>query len=68
MKVGQRIKKIRLQKNFSLQVLGEKSGIPASTLSDLENNKYSPTLEKADKLAKALGVTVNDLLSDKQEV
>ncbi|EAD4808842.1 XRE family transcriptional regulator, partial [Listeria monocytogenes] len=64
MKIGKNIKRFRTRKNWSLQMLSEESGIPASTLSDLETDKYLPNVEKAKKLADALGVTTDDLLEE----
>ncbi|EEO3348169.1 helix-turn-helix transcriptional regulator [Listeria monocytogenes] len=64
MKIEKNIKRFRTRKNWSLQMLSEESGIPASTLSDLETDKYLPNVEKAKKLADALGVTTDDLLEE----
>lgn len=47
-------------------MLSEEAGIPASTLSDFETDKYLPNVEKAKKLADALGVTTDDLLRESQ--
>ncbi|EAG2930013.1 TPA: helix-turn-helix transcriptional regulator [Listeria monocytogenes] len=66
MKIGKNIKRFRTRKNWSLQMLSEESGIPASTLSDLETDKYLPNVEKAKKLADALGVTTDDLLEEEK--
>lgn len=64
MKIGSNIKFYRLKKNWSLQILSEETGIPASTLSDLENDKYLPNAEKLVILSKSLGLKIDDLLKE----
>lgn len=66
MTIGEKIKLHRERKGFSQTKLADISGVPQTTISGLENKNVIPSVLIADKLAKALGVTVNDLLSDKQ--
>jgi len=62
---GENIRKIRKQKDLSINNLSEKSGVAQGYLSDLENNKLSnPTLETLNKIALALGVSLKDLVSE----
>ncbi len=44
-----------------MRELAEKTGIGRSTLYDYEIGKTSPTLDNLEKIAKALGVKIEDL-------
>lgn len=46
-------------------MLCEKSGVPQTTISGIENKNVMPSLIIAKKLADALGVTTDDLLEEK---
>lgn len=52
---------IMYNKNISVRQLSIMTGIPKSTISDIMNEKYSPTLNNAELLAKALKVHITDL-------
>lgn len=56
-----KIKQIRQQKGISIRKLSALTGLPISTLSDLENNKKIPTPQVLAAIAKALGVDEKDL-------
>jgi transcriptional regulator with XRE-family HTH domain len=43
--------------------LGEKAGVPASYISDLEQAKAAPGIDLVARLAEALGTTVTELLA-----
>lgn len=68
MTIGKNIKLFREKKGLTQSALSALSGVPQTTISGLENKNIIPSLIIADRLAKALGVTVNDLLNEKQEV
>ncbi len=51
----------RIEKQFSLIKLAEKTGIGKSTLNNIENNKVSPTLKQLEMIAIALKVRITDL-------
>lgn len=53
--------KIRDAKGVTLRELEQMSGIPRSTINDIENNRMSPRLVQMEALAKALGVRIGDL-------
>lgn len=50
------------QKGISKKALAKRAGISYATLYALEIGRRSPTLKVLQKLAKALNVTVTDLL------
>lgn len=61
---GHRLRHHRKSRGLTLEALGERIGRPAPYLSLLENGKREPTLSQINRLADALGVTAEDLLSD----
>lgn len=56
--IGQNIKNIRKSKGFSMDKIKEITGLSKSTISDLENDKSSPTVETLEKIANALEVPI----------
>lgn len=55
------LQKIRWEKNLSQKMLAQKSSVPQSVISSVENGLTIPNLITALRLAKALGVTVEDI-------
>lgn len=51
----------RNNKNITLVKLSGLTGISKSTLNNIENGRVSPTIKQLEEIAKALGVTINDL-------
>src|SRR5690606_30760332 len=63
MELGDRLGLIRETKGLSLRVLASKAGLSASYLSDLERGtRGAPTAPVLERLADALGVSVDALL------
>ena len=63
LKVGKRIRALRIEKGMSLPDLAEKAGVSKGFLSQLENDEdANPSLDLLNKVAKALGVTLATLL------
>jgi transcriptional regulator with XRE-family HTH domain len=60
--VGQRLRAIRLAQDMSQVKLAELLGITQSNVSGLERGVRSLTIHQVAKLAKALGVTTDELL------
>lgn len=52
---------IRVERRLTLVELSKLCGIGKSTLSNIETEKTSPTLNQLEKLAKALKVGIEDL-------
>jgi len=61
--IAQRIKKIRTEKDLTLEEVAKKTGFTKGLLSKIENNKVSPPVSTLVKIAKALGVSLSDLFS-----
>lgn len=57
------VRRLRQQKDLTLQELSEHSGLAVSTLSKIENSQLSPTYETILRLADGLGVDVAELFS-----
>jgi len=60
--IGQNIQKIRKQKQFTLDILAERSGVSKSMLSQIESEKVNPTVATVWKIARGLGVELDALL------
>jgi len=61
MKIGNRLKELRKAKRMTLAVLSGKSGVALATLSRMENNKMTGTIEAHTNICNALGVSLSDL-------
>lgn len=60
--VGPRLKQLRQRRDVTLTDLAEETGISTSTLSRLEAGLRRPTLEQLLPLARAYGVTLDELV------
>lgn len=60
---GQRLLRAREAANLTQEQLAFRAGTTASTISRLEGDKRPPTLDTIAKLADALGVSLDSLLS-----
>jgi len=60
--VGPRLKQLRQRRDITLNDLAEETGISISTLSRLEAGLRRPTLEQLLPLARAYGVTLDELV------
>lgn len=67
MTIGERIKKKRNEKNFSLRELASKVDLSASFLSQIEQGKASPSIENLKKIANYLEVKVSYLIEEEDE-
>ena len=61
-KFGKRVKKIRLGKKLSQGDVAKRLGIGASYISQVERGVQNISLKGMEKLARALGVNINDLI------
>lgn len=61
--LGPRLRAARRARRMTLEELGERAGISASTLSRLESGKRQANLELLIPLARQLGVRIDDLLA-----
>ena len=56
------LKCLRIDKKLSQKTLSEEIGIPQTTLSDLENNKYEPDISLAKKIATYFNKKIDDMI------
>lgn len=61
-KIGTRIKRIRIDKKMSQKFVAEQLGIPYSTYSNYENNNREPNYNTLKRIANILNVTIPYLL------
>jgi transcriptional regulator with XRE-family HTH domain len=61
-----RLRELRRQHHLTLEALEKLSGVDYSSISRLENGEYLPKLETLLKLAKALNVSVEDLIDEEE--
>lgn len=67
MSVGKNVRKIRKEKGLSILDLKNLTGLSKSTISDLENDKSSPTIETLQKIANALNVDIKEFFKNESE-
>ncbi len=60
--MGLRLRLLREKRGLSVRALADLAGIGFSTVHRIETGKKKPRLETLEKLAKALGVSVRDLI------
>lgn len=60
--VGRVLQNLRLSRNFTLDELARRSDVSKSVLSQIERDRTNPTVGTLWRLAKALGVEIEDLL------
>ena len=58
------LKVVRLRKGLSVRTLARRAGMSYTFLSNVENGKADPSLSTLRRLAKALGVTVCELIEE----
>lgn len=65
MKINEALKKIRKDKKLSYQALADKCGTSKGYIYQIEKGISDPSLGVVDKLCKALGVSLPDLIDIK---
>jgi transcriptional regulator with XRE-family HTH domain len=66
--LGERIAEIRKTYSLSIDVLAERSGVPAALISKIENDGLIPDLAPLIKIARGLGVRLGTLLDDHEQL
>ncbi len=61
-KLGRNLKRIRKEKDISQGDIVRSLGMDRAFISNIENGKTNPTLATIAKLAKAIGVSVGELM------
>ncbi|WP_280545824.1 MULTISPECIES: XRE family transcriptional regulator [unclassified Halomonas] len=63
LRLGERLKEIRLAHRWTLEDVSQRTGLARSTLSKIENDQISPTFTAVQKLINGLGIDLPQLLS-----
>lgn len=58
------IRKFRLEKGWSQKKLAEEAGLSQSFIHSVETGEKSPTIRSIRKIAKALGVPVEEIIHE----
>jgi transcriptional regulator with XRE-family HTH domain len=61
-RVGERVRVLRRERGWTLEVLAERSGVSRAMISKLERGEKNPTLVVAAKVAEGLGVSLSQLV------
>lgn len=60
--IGRTVRRLRQERDFTLQALADESGISKSYLGDIEKGRKNPTTDVLEAIAQALGVAPRQLL------
>ena len=66
--LGESLRRIRKERGMTLIEAGEKSGMPMSTISKIENNKMSLSYDKLLRICNALEIDISQLFSGAEAV
>lgn len=67
--IGDKIKKLRELNNLTAKELAERTGLTASYISQIENNKKdNPTRKTLEKIAKALNTTIENIQEEENKI
>ncbi len=64
LKIGEKVKSLRIEKEMSLEDVSQKTGLSVSTISGIEDHTISPPLGNIVTLAKVFNVTVGEFFGD----
>lgn len=63
-RIGNRIRQLRLEANqMTQQSLAERVGVTRQTVIAIENDRYSPSLEVAFRIARVFGVGLEEVFN-----
>ena len=60
--IGLTVRRLRADRDFTLQALADESGVSKSYLGDIEKGRKNPTTDVIEAIAEALGVPARELL------
>jgi len=63
--VGERIRALRTARKLTQEQLAYRAGVSVGTIARIERGATRPTLETLERLARALDVSVADLLGER---
>ena len=66
--LGRILKDLRNHRNWTLREMSERSGIPVSTLSKVENDRLTLAYDKLAQLSQKLQIPISDLFAETEQV
>jgi len=63
-RLAQNLKQLRESRDLSQKALAEQSGVPRPTIAHLESGQANPTLSVALRVARALGIRLDELVEE----
>jgi transcriptional regulator with XRE-family HTH domain len=60
--LGKAIRRLRLERGWSQQMLADHSGLTRESISAIENGRFDPVFTTLMRIATALGMALKDLL------
>ena len=64
--LGERLRLYRCRKHMSRKELAEYAGVTVSTISNYENDKTAPNIDRLIEIARALDVTISMLMHGRE--
>lgn len=64
MDILDKIRKLRLERNWTEYQLAEKSGLPQSTISSWYRKNMQPTIPSLEKICAAFNITISQFFTD----
>ena len=68
LKLGKRLKEIRMAHGLTLEEASKRTGLARSTLSKIENEQISPTFQAMQKLASGLDIDIPQLFAPPKQI
>lgn len=68
MDILDKIRKLRLERNWTEYQLAEKSGLPQSTISSWYRKNMQPTIPSLEKICAAFNITISQFFTDASAV
>ena len=65
--LGRVLKELRSHRNWTLREMSERSGIPVSTLSKVENDRLTLTYDKLAQLSQKLHIPISELFAETEQ-
>lgn len=62
MEIGRILKRKRMERNLTLTQLADLSGVSQSSISDIEADKRSPTINTLEKMCEAMHIPIQEIL------
>ena len=65
--LGHRLKRIRIDKGWTLKEVSERTGVARSTLSKIENGQMSPTYDVLQKITRGVDLDIVELFDQRRQ-